>query len=910
MRKIFFIILFLGILFFAKDALAATNVYYSVGQNSTDHKTGSPTLTIASGVATFSEAQTATNLGVGDRVTYGSGTSTYAFISAKQSTSVWNVVTATGAEPTATTSATVISIAHEYTSLSAAEAGAFDTDHINNADLTVAQTVLNLPAYYDSGADTTAVTVAGATTSAAYYIKIYTPNNTLTEVNQSQRHNGKWNDGKYKLVRSSGNAISLSGGYVKVEGLQLTPGSSGDGIYSGSTNSVSVFDVYNNIIKSPTGVCANGMQINTTSYTRVINVWNNIIYGFTCAGYDSLVTNNATNTTVYAYNNTITNNNYGPQKYGSPGTFIAKNNISYNNTDNYRGNFGAASTNNLSGPTQTDAPGSNPRNGVTVQFVDAANKDFHLRIGDSSARGGGANLKNDANLAFDTDIDNENRPETGNWDIGADEVARTTQINTPLSGRFIDSSLKGYWSFDGADMDWSQTTAEARDLSGNANHGDVVNFDNKSSVPGINGQALSFDGGSTADDYVNAGSAAVLDNMSAFSVSAWVYGKSYGENSQGYIVNKSNTGSLGWRLQYLITGNVLEFGVDYDGTNLEVDTGNLSSTWNKWTQWTVTWDGSTSTSNVHIYKDGVEVSYVFSQNAVGNRVTDDAQNLIIGNNIVGAPNRTFDGLIDEVRIYNRALSASEIAEQYRAGAARLKANTPITNAGPQSGLVGNWSFNGQDTTWTSATAGTTTDLSGNGNTGVMMNMSRSFSPAIGKVGQALSFDGTNDYIFLSSNPLSSMAASSVSMWVKLNNLLVGSGAFSQTFLNLYTNASNQLRIGHAEDIAAGCIFVSYSSGGSLYGRQTNGGKVTANTWYHIVYTVGPAGLNIYVNGVDSDTGANTNSNGAVNVIGARSNVSGTTNGLIDEVRIYNRALSTDEILELYRLGTRKFQPTQ
>jgi len=30
----------------------------------------------------------------------------------------------------------------------------------------------------------------------------------------------------------------------------------------------------------------------------------------------------------------------------------------------------------------------------------------------------------------------------------------------------------------------------------------------------------------------------------------------------------------------------------------------------------------------------------------------------------------------------------------------------------------------------------------------------------------------------------------------------------------------------------------------------------------------------------------------------------------DEVRVYNRALSADEILELYRLGTRKFQPTQ
>ncbi|PIR70372.1 MAG: hypothetical protein COU46_01865, partial [Candidatus Niyogibacteria bacterium CG10_big_fil_rev_8_21_14_0_10_42_19] len=40
-----------------------------------------------------------------------------------------------------------------------------------------------------------------------------------------------------------------------------------------------------------------------------------------------------------------------------------------------------------------------------------------------------------------------------------------------------------------------------------------------------------------------------------------------------------------------------------------------------------------------------------------------------------------DGLIDEVRIYNRALSQSEITELYRLGAARMKINTPITQRG-------------------------------------------------------------------------------------------------------------------------------------------------------------------------------------------------------------------------------------
>jgi hypothetical protein len=41
-------------------------VFFSVGQNTDDHKTGTPTVTIVDGVATFSEPQTAANMGVGD----------------------------------------------------------------------------------------------------------------------------------------------------------------------------------------------------------------------------------------------------------------------------------------------------------------------------------------------------------------------------------------------------------------------------------------------------------------------------------------------------------------------------------------------------------------------------------------------------------------------------------------------------------------------------------------------------------------------------------------------------------------------------------------------------------------------------------------------------------------------------
>ena len=72
------------------------------------------------------------------------------------------------------------------------------------------------------------------------------------------------------------------------------------------------------------------------------------------------------------------------------------------------------------------------------------------------------------------------------------------------------------------------------------------------------------------------------------------------------------------------------------------------------------------------YLDGTLLSHQTSEetNGAGSKNLDTTFNLQIGNKFYCG--RTFDGLIDEVRVYNRALGASEIQELYRTGARTVK----------------------------------------------------------------------------------------------------------------------------------------------------------------------------------------------------------------------------------------------
>jgi hypothetical protein len=190
----------------------------------------------------------------------------------------------------------------------------------------------------------------------------------------------------------------------------------------------------------------------------------------------------------------------------------------------------------------------------------------------------------------------------------------------------------------------------ATDSSGNGNTGTLVNSPTRTT--GQSGGAISFDG---SNDAVTVPASATVNNLPAITISAWMRPNNYGENSFGRIIQKT-----GGFMLYLSSSNQVVFEVPYSTTAIKRQTANNVVTYGTWTHVVATWTGSATGSTIHIYLNGTEVaSYLATTNGSGTRNDDSAGALNIGNN--AAQDRTFNGILDEVSIYNRALTPTEVA---------------------------------------------------------------------------------------------------------------------------------------------------------------------------------------------------------------------------------------------------------
>ncbi len=224
---------------------------------------------------------------------------------------------------------------------------------------------------------------------------------------------------------------------------------------------------------------------------------------------------------------------------------------------------------------------------------------------------------------------------------------------------------KGHWKFN------ENTGTSTADASGSGNTGTLATLPTPggpgpSWATGQIGSALNFD---ATDDVVNVGSPSSLDNLPAITITAWIKPTTVGEGgSPGRIVHKGigTSPDQGWQFVTQAT-NSIAFAVDHGATDLNrvAAANSLGATLGVWKHVAVTWTGSATATNIKLYVDGAETAYGTTTNGGATRVLDENSSVFIGNDNSGA--RTFNGALDDVRIYNRVLTTTELTAIRNAG---------------------------------------------------------------------------------------------------------------------------------------------------------------------------------------------------------------------------------------------------
>ncbi len=399
-------------------------VFYSIGTNGANLATGSPSLTLTSGTATLSAAQT-NNVGVGDVIDYGSG---QVFISAVVSPTQFRVQSATGNLPV-DFSGPVSSITRAFNSISSAVAGSVNASHLNTSNLVTLQKGLSWVCYDDGPLNiSSTTTIGGYTTNAQQFITLTVAAANQVATGNGQRHRGVAGTGTVVEAASIGGGapvFDVAQAYTRFEWLEIDGNSivSQDGVYVSGSSSILRNLIVHDIGANDPANCANGSNgcsgVIIAGSTSSVQVRNSFIYDYGQDGIDSGGTGvTIANTTIFRTKQT----GEGLQVTG--GTTTAENVLSIGNFADFCAQDFCSGTltanNNISSDDSADnfgGTGNLINRAAAAQFVSLVGPvNLHLR-GGADAIDAGKNLA----TSFNDDIDASPRPQGAAWDVGADE---------------------------------------------------------------------------------------------------------------------------------------------------------------------------------------------------------------------------------------------------------------------------------------------------------------------------------------------------------------------------------------------------------------------------------------------------------------------------------------------------------
>ena len=384
-----------------------------------------------------------------------------------------------------------------------------------------------------------------------------------------------------------------------------------------------------------------------------------------------------------------------------------------------------------------------------------------------------------------------------------------------------------------------------------------------------------FDG---VDDTVSIPS--LPSTFTNLSISFWL--KKGVDSSNAYVFSRSTSQ---WLIFQNATNNSLKYRlITSGGTYTKTGGAILDSQWH---HCAFVWDSSTNTFD--IYEDGVKIGT--STNTSGSLISSTASAYIFSF-VNGAPYSS--GKVDELAIFDSALSQSDITSIYNSGVPNdLSSLSPISW----------WRMGDGDT------ANTITDNVGSNN-GTMVNMNASnFVTDVPTLPftntKSIALDGVDDYVSTGLNlSYTTYPNVSFSCWIKMDKASLNTftsysptGAYVQTYPNsspirIYTNASKE-------------AFVLVQGNGTSQSTT----DLADGNWHHIVqtarYEASGTVNNVYVDGVKEITNQLFLSYAPITgdfFVGSRTATTQFFVGGIDEVAVFDSELAQSDITAIYGSG--------
>ncbi len=418
----------------------------------------------------------------------------------------------------------------------------------------------------------------------------------------------------------------------------------------------------------------------------------------------------------------------------------------------------------------------------------------------------------------------------------------------------------------------------------------------QSRLNGINGkfnEGVSLDG---IDDQIIIPYNSALNLPTDFSSSVWVYNRKPSGSSQPKILlahEVYNTNGFRW---WINVNNTVTFSTTQSGGNLSV-TSNTVLDQNQWYYLAFTYSGTTGT----LYINGIK-----EKSATGTYTPSTSYYYLGG---ITDNRYYYDAIIDEFKIYNSALTDSDIALDYNNGKSLVMGSLSSANTGntaPSTSASQEYCVPGDSTScappvarwdFQEGTGTTAYDTSGNSLNATWSGTGTHWTQ--GKVGTASLFNGSNDYLDAGTNPtFNQSTAVTLEAWIRSDGTqnwtsVLGKG-FETTANYSFEANSNWIRL-------------TTGNGSSYLGVVNYYPNV--GQWYHyagVFQSVGSSSTGtLYVNGVNQGTG-NFNSwpltASTANFGVGRAGGSGYFKGAIDQVRIYNYARTPAQIAWDYNRG--------